>query len=144
MSHEKTVKEAGAVYAAPTANLERPLILEQDGKPIAVLMSMADYGRYQNALQAQAQLSAAEARRKADKALFDDLVGCALSSGDPQLASGPAPHWRVPYRFLDGTLVAIIEVDAHTGDVSLTDSQRNQILSQVEKLANQHAPTKSA
>lgn len=144
MSHEKTVKEAGAVYTAPTANLERPVILEQDGEPIAVLMSMADYGRYQNALQAQAQLSAAEARRKADKALFADLVGCALSGGDPQLASGPSPHWRVPYRFLDGTLVAIIEVDAHTGNVSLTDSQRNQILSQVEELASQHAPTKSA
>jgi len=37
-------------------------------------------------------LSAAEARRAADRAVFGDLVGCALSSGEPLWVSTPEPH----------------------------------------------------
>jgi hypothetical protein len=72
-----------------------------------------------------------EARRAADRAVFGDLVGCALSSGEPIWAATPKPQWRVPYRFFDGTLLAIVEVDAQTGAVSLTDEARSNLLAQV-------------
>jgi len=124
-----------------TADLAQPVILEQDGEPVAVLISAAEYDRWQTLLQSQEQLTAVAARRAADKALFRDLVGCALSSGEPVLVPSPSPRWRVPYHFLpDGALAAIIEVDARTGAVALTDEERNRILAQVEKHNRKYAP----
>ncbi|MCP4362164.1 MAG: type II toxin-antitoxin system Phd/YefM family antitoxin [Chloroflexi bacterium] len=133
------IKE-GTVNKTATTDLEQPVILERKGEAVAVLMSVAEYDRYQIVLQSQEQLSAAAARRAADKAIFQDLVGCALSSGEPMFAAAPHPHWRVPYRFLgDNALVAIIEVNAQTGAVVLTNAERDQILAQVEQLTRQHA-----
>lgn len=140
MGNSDKVRESVAGKTA-TTSLEQPVILERDGEPVAVLMSVAEYNRYQAILQSQEQLSAVAARRAADKALFQNLVGCALSSDEPVLAASPRPHWRVSYRFLDGTLVAIIEVNAHTGTVALTNIERDKILSHVEKLALQYAST---
>lgn len=134
MDEIKNTKEAPLWPSALTADLSQPIVLERDGQPIAVLMSIEDYKHYQALLAQQAPLSALEARRAADRAVFGDLVGCALSSGDPIWAATPKPHWRVPYRFFDGTLLAIVEVDAQTGAVSLTDEARSNLLAQVERL----------
>ncbi|NKQ36083.1 MAG: hypothetical protein HF973_10770 [Chloroflexi bacterium] len=127
---------------AITADLAQPVILEQGGEPVAVLISAAEYSRWQTLLQSQGQLTATAARRAADKALFRDLVGCALSSDEPVFVPSPSPRWRVPYHFLpDGTLAVIIEVDARTGAVTLTDEERNHILDQVERHSREHAST---
>lgn len=75
-----------------------------------------------------------EARRVADHAVFGDLVGCALSSGDAVWVPTPEPHWRVPYRSFDGRLLAVVEVDAHTHTVSLTDEERAALLERIERL----------
>lgn len=102
---------------------------------MAVLMSIEEYERYQALLGQHHRISALEARRAADRAVFGDLVGCALSSGDPVWEPSPEPHWRVPYRSFDGTLLAVVEVDAHTQAVSLTDEERATLLQRVESLA---------
>ncbi len=75
-----------------------------------------------------------KARRVADRAVFGDLVGCALSSDDPEWVSDPEPHWRVSYRSFDGTLLATVKVDAHTWVTSLSNDERAEILAQVEQL----------
>lgn len=80
------------------------------------------------------QLSAFEARHVADQAVFGDLVDCALRSETPLLVSQPTPHWRVPYRFSDGKLLAIVAVDAYTGRVFLTNEKRTTLLEQAEHL----------
>ena len=71
----------------------------------------------------------------AGRAVFGDLVGCALSSGEPVWVPEPEPHWRVPYQSLDGALLAVVEVNARTGDSSLTAEERATLLEQVERLA---------
>jgi PHD/YefM family antitoxin component YafN of YafNO toxin-antitoxin module len=125
-----------------TTSLEHPVILEQDGKQIAVLISPAEYNQWQATLQMQEQLTAAAARRAADKALFQDLAGCALSSGEPVYVPTPPPRWRVPYRFLpDGGLAAIIEVDARSGTAALTETERRRILSQLEEHTRRNVPS---
>jgi hypothetical protein len=86
--------------------------------------------------QKQRLLSAGEARRVADKVVFEDLVGLSLSSGEPIWVEQPHPCWRVPYRFWDGTLLKVIEVDAYTTAVSLPKKEREALLRQVEKLAS--------
>lgn len=140
MNESKQIKETGADYITSltslnsSVDLSHPVVLEQDGEPMAVLMSVENYERYQRLLAKQEQISAGEARRAADQALFGDLVGCALSSDDPIWAPKPEPHWRVPYRLFDGTLVTIVTVDAHTGAVSLTEEERAELLEQVESL----------
>ncbi len=75
-----------------------------------------------------------KARRVADRAVFGDLVGCALSSGDPEWVSDPEPHWLVPYQSFDGRLLATVKVDARTWVVSLSNDERAEILTQVEQL----------
>ena len=74
-------------------------------------------------------------------AVFDDLVGCALSSGEPVWVPAPEPHWRVPYQSLGGALLALVEVDARTGDSSLTAEEHATLLEQVERLAIRGADT---
>ena len=79
-------------------------------------------------------LSAAEVRRAADRAVFGDLVGCALSSGDPLWLSTPEPHWSIPYRSFDGTVLIAVDVDARTGAVALTDEERVALMDRIERL----------
>jgi PHD/YefM family antitoxin component YafN of YafNO toxin-antitoxin module len=135
MDDPKQIKEPGAAYSAPVADLSRPIILQRDGRPVAAVISIEEYERYQAALREQREISASEARRVADRAVFGDLVGCALSSGDPTWVPVPEPHWRVPYRSFDGKLLAVVEVSARTQAVSLTDKERAALLEQVERLA---------
>lgn len=129
----RKLKETGIPYAL-TTELDQPIILERDGEAVAVLLSMAEY----QALTArQEYLTAGEARRAADKAVFRDLVGCALDSGEPVWSPEPQPHWRIPYRSLKGPLIKIVSVDARTGEVWLTESEREKLLQLVEKLATE-------
>jgi len=134
MDDSKKAKELGAVYSAAVTDLTHPIILERDGQPVAVLMSIEEYERYQALRGESESTSALEARRRADRAVFGDLVGCALSSGDPIWVSAPEPRWRIPYRSFDGKLLATVEVDARTLTVSLTDEERAALLKQVERL----------
>jgi len=134
MNSPKQVREAGASYSASVANLSHPIILERDGQPVAALISIEEYERYQALLRERQKVSALEARRAADRAVFGDLVGCALSSGDPVWVTAPEPHWRVPYRGFDGTLLAVVNVDVRTQAVSLTDEERTALLERVERL----------
>jgi len=151
MNKPKKAEEARAPYATSVINLSKPIILERDGQPVAVLMSIEEYERYQALLKQQRSISALDVRRAADRAVFGDLVGCALSSGDPvwvpsntkgskgasaspEAAPSPQPHWRVPYRSFDGTLLTEVMVDARTCEVSLTDEERTSLLRQVEHL----------
>ncbi len=135
MDDPKRVRENKASYSASVADLSHPIILERDGQPVAALMSIEEYARYQALLKEHQRISALEARRAADRAVFGDLVGCALSSGEPAWVPAPKPHWRVPYRSFDGTLLVVVEVDARTRAVSLTDEERAALLKQVERLA---------
>jgi hypothetical protein len=107
--------------------------LERDGRPVAVLISIQEYERYQSLLEQRQKISALQARRAADRAVFGELVGCALSSGEPTWSPGPEPCWRVPYRLLDGTLLTEVQVDAHTQAVLLTEQEREALLEQVER-----------
>lgn len=81
------------------------------------------------------QISAQEARQAADRAIWGDEAEAALSSDEPMLMPTPTPRWRIPYRQPNGTLLAIVEVEAHTGAVLLTEEKRGTILAQVEQLA---------
>ncbi len=110
-------------------NLQRPIVLEEHGHPLAVVMS---YEIYQQLTERHPQISASQARQAADHMVFGDLVGCALSSGEPIFAPMPCPHWRVPYRFFDGTLLTVVTVDAYSATVSLTNEERHQLLDKVE------------
>jgi hypothetical protein len=123
------------------ADLSQPVVLEREGQPIAVLLSFEAYQQYQAFLQQRGQISAQEASRAADRAVFGDLVGCALSSGEPVWAPSPQPHWRIPYRTFDGVVLTIVSVDAYTAAVWLTETERAHLLEQVEQLAlAPHAP----
>jgi hypothetical protein len=135
MSNVRELNETGIPYTL-TTELDQPLILERDGEAVAVLLSMAEY----QALTArQEYLTAGEARRAADKAVFRDLVGCALSSGAPIWSPQPHPHWRVPYHFINGPLLKIVSVDARTGEVSLSEPEREALLQEVGNLAEENA-----
>lgn len=141
MNETKNTNEALEWPAELSDQLETPVVLEQDGQPRAVLMSLKDYQRYQALLARQEYISAREARRAANRAVFDDLVGCPLSCGEPIWAPQPQPHWRVPYRLFDGTLMAVVEVDAYTGAVSLTEQERMDLLDRVRQAVTADAPS---
>jgi PHD/YefM family antitoxin component YafN of YafNO toxin-antitoxin module len=133
MDESKQTKETRAPYTTAAVNLDTPVILERDGQPVAVLMSIQEYERYQSLLERYQKISALEARRAADRVVFGDLVGCALSSGDAMWISEPEPRWRIPYRLFDGTLLAEVEVNARTQAVLLTEDERTDLLAQVER-----------
>jgi len=135
MDKPRKLEEVQAAYAALTTDLRQPIILERDGRPVAALISIEDYEHYQALLKEREILSAREARRAADRAVFGDLVGCALSSGDPIWIGDPEPRWRVPYRSFDGALLAEIDVHPTTLSVSLTETQRAALLEKVERWA---------
>ena len=134
MEKPDQIKETRASYSASVVDLNRPIILERGGQPVAALIGIEEYECYQT-LKKHQGTSALEARRAADRAVFGDLVGCALSSGDPTWTPVPEPHWRVPYRGFDGMLLTTVEVDARTGAVSLTDEECAALLERVEQLA---------
>ena len=98
---------------------------------MAALISIEEYERYQALLKERQKISALEARRAADRAVFGNLVGCALSSGEPTWVPAPKLHWRVSYQSFDGTLLATVDVDACTQTVSLTDEERTALLERV-------------
>jgi len=134
MDDPKQVREARSSYSVSVTDLSHPIILERDGQPVAALLSVEEYECYQALLKERQRISALEARRAADRAVFGNLVGCALSSGDPTWVPAPKPHWRVSYRSFDGTLLATVDVDAHTQAVSLTDEERAALLERIERL----------
>ncbi len=136
MSLSTTLKEFSATYATATANLTQPLFLEQDGRPVAVVLSVQEFERYQTLLATRQFISSTEARRIAERALFGELVGCALSSGDPVWVPQPNPHWRIPYRLFDGRLITIVHVDAYTATAALTAVERNALLEKIEQLTD--------
>ena len=117
-----------------TTDLKQPVVLEHDGQPMAVLISIETYEHYQALVNQKGQISAQEARRAADRVVFGDLVGCALSSGEPLFVSEPQALWRVPYRSFDGILLAVVEVEGHTAKVLLTEQERADLLNKVETL----------
>ena len=78
------------------------------------------------------QISAAEAIRGADQSL-GDLQGYDLSHEKPTLVPLPRPHWWIPYRFSDGTLLAIMRVDAITGAVLLSSEEQASLWQQIEQ-----------
>ena len=131
----KRVEEFGAAYAASVTDLSRTIILERDGQPMAVLLSIEEYERYQALLREQQREAALRARRATDRAVFGDLVGCALSSGEPEWVPAPEPHWRIPYRGFDGKLLITVDVEADTLAVSLTDEERSALLERVAQQA---------
>lgn len=138
MTASKKLKDAEVSYAASVTDLSQPIILERDGQPVAALISIEEYERYQALLKKRQTELALEARRAADRVVFGDLVGCALSSGNPVWMPDPEPHWRVPYRLFDGDLLMTVHVDAHTLAVSFTDEERAALLDQLEQLATEH------
>jgi len=134
------VEESRTAYSASVTNLKQPTILEHDGKPVAVLMSIEEYERYRTLVEEHQRTSAGAARRAADRAVFGDLVGCALSSGEPIWTPAPEPRWRVPYRSFDGKLLAVVDIDARTRAVLLTEEERTALLDQVERSACRVSP----
>jgi hypothetical protein len=140
MAYLKNRTDVNRLNSTLLTNLTDPIILEEHGQPVAVLISLAEYEQYQALRQQQGQISADEARRLANRAVFADLVGCALSSGQPIWRVEPTPHWQIPYRSFKGTLLHNIKVDAVTGKVSLTPEERANLLAKVERLVTTNAP----
>ncbi len=120
-----------------SVQIDQPVVLEQNGNPVAVLISVLEFERYQRLRSAQTHISASQARRAANRRVFGDLVGCALSCGEPVWTPSPQPHWRIPYRLFDGTLVQVVQVDGHTEAVFLTDEEREELLQKVAAWAMQ-------
>lgn len=136
------MKEPAGHYSVSVADLDRPVILERDGEPMAVLISIEEYERYRALMAERQAVTAEEARGAADRAVFGDLVGCAVASGIPEWVSTPEPHWRVPYRTFGGRLLKTVDVDARTATVSLTVEERGELLERVERLvANANGST---
>ncbi len=121
-----------------SVQIGQPVVLEQNGNPVAVLISVSDFERYQQLRFIQTPISASQARRAANRRVFGDLVGCALSCDEPVWVPNPEPRWRIPYRLFDGTLVQVVEVDGYTGQVSLTDERRVELLGKVAAWAEQY------
>jgi hypothetical protein len=60
-------------------------------------------------------------------------------NGEPIWSPEPDPHWRIPYRLPNGSLLRIVGVDAGSGEVWLTEMERELLLQQVENWATEHA-----
>jgi len=140
MSDSKILREVTVQYGTSFEQIdEAPLVLKQNGKAVAVLMSIQEFERYQAMLHTAIPISASMARRVANRAVFGDLVGCPLSCDEPVWVPDPDPQWRIPYRLLDGTLMWIVMVDAKTGEVQFTNEDRIQLLEQIQhRMAHSH------
>ncbi len=130
----KSLREIGVPYEA-LGDLSQPVVLQQDGNPVAVLISIENYERYQQLVEDKQPVSARAAMRAANRAVFGDLVGCPLSCGDPIWTPKPTPHWRIPYRLFDGTLMQIVEVDATSGEAIFSAQERDALLDKVKQHA---------
>ncbi len=133
MDETKNANQATEWPLTLTNNLDKPLVLEQNGEAKAVLISLEDYQRYQAVLARQEYISARQARRAANQAVFGDLVGCPLSCGEALWAPQLKAHWRIPYRLFNGTLMVIVEVDAYTGQASFSEQERTALLERVRQ-----------
>lgn len=118
---------------ASVVSVGRPVILK-DTRPPLVLLSLPEYKHYRWLMSQQGYISAADARRAAHRAFLQDLVGCPVGDSSPEWVEEPAPHWEVPFHYKDGTWVTTIEVDARTGETGLSETRRNELLEQLEKL----------
>lgn len=128
MSRAKDVYETHVKCLTPDQQLEL-------AKLISLNVPMPSSGATKlDDKQNEQPLSARAAQRLADRKVFGDLVGCALSSSEPTWALMPLPRWRVPYRLFDGTLLRVVEVDAYTKEVHLTPEEREELLQQLERL----------
>lgn len=125
---EPVLREITIPYTTITADLAEPIVLEEAGAPIAAVISIEAYEQYQAMRRQEPRISATEARRAANRALFQDLVGCALSVGEPVWVPEPTPHWRVPYRLFNGEIAALIHVSAETGRVTLDSATRQAVI----------------
>ena len=140
MTHPKNSVDVTTLDATLVKGLTDPIVLEQQGQPIAVLISLADYEIYQTLRKQQPHISKDEARCLANQVVFDDLVGCALSSGQPTWQMMPTPRWQIPYHTFNGHLLKMIDVDAVTGEVFLTTEERSHLLNAVERSLETDAP----
>ena len=68
MTTENRIAEASAAYGSAVADLQRPLILERQGQPLAVLISFEEYRRLREIE------SADEARRRAHWSRLSELL----------------------------------------------------------------------
>jgi len=140
----KNLREIGIPFEK-LGDLSRPVVLQQDGHPIGVLISIENYEQYQRLTEAKQPISAREAMRAANRIVFGDLVGCPLSCGDPILAPKPEPRWRIPYRLFDGTLMRLVEVDAFSSEVFLSTRERDALLKKVQQhVKSSHVSTSAS
>ena len=58
MDNPKQVREAEAAYSVSVTDLSHPIILERDGQPVAALISIEEYERYQALLKERQRVSA--------------------------------------------------------------------------------------
>lgn len=72
------------------------------------------------------------ARRAANRVVFGDLAGLSLSVGIPKFIDQPSPVWRVPFKSFDGVILVEVDVDAKTGEVNFSTSEREALLDRVE------------
>ncbi len=131
MESRKIIKEIRPPYLVNQETPEEAVFLQDKGQTVAVMISVSEYERYQVLLHASATINASEARRLANRVVFGDLVGLALSVGDPIWVQAPKPAWRIPYRLFDGTLIQVIDVDTQTGQVLLSRQERDNMLTKV-------------
>ena len=131
MESRKIIKEVRPPYLVNQETPEEAVFLQDKGQTVAVMISIAEYERYQVLLHATATINASEARKLANRVIFGDLVGLALSVGDPVWVQAPQPAWRIAYRLFDGTLVRVVDVDAQTGQVLLSSQERDKMLMKV-------------
>jgi len=73
MTNEDRIAEASVAYGSVVADLQRPLILEREGQPLAVLISFEEYRRL------RAIESDDEARRRDNWSRLSDLLAEAHS-----------------------------------------------------------------
>ena len=59
MAEPDKLRETAVAYGAMTADLKEPVILEKEGKPVAVILSFEEYRRLQ-------QVAASEEQRRQD------------------------------------------------------------------------------
>lgn len=134
----KNLREIGIPYET-VGDLSHPVVVQQDGHPIGVLISLENYEQYQQFIKAKEPISAREAMRAANSIVFGDLVGCPLSCGDPIWVPKPEPRWRIPYRLFNGTLMRFVEVDAFSRQVFLSTQERDALLNNVkQQVASSH------
>jgi PHD/YefM family antitoxin component YafN of YafNO toxin-antitoxin module len=68
MAESKEVKEAAIAYGAVATDLEKPIVLERDGQPFAVVLSFEEYQRLRE------RAAAEELKKEAWRARFERLL----------------------------------------------------------------------